>query len=158
MRKRANMGKNMPKQSVDRKATQMAQPSASPDAQAGAHAIALDPPAYGIDVADTQPEQAQDAAIQLRSAAAATRAAAPGIPQPNRTGLPDALKSGIEALAGLSLDDVRVRFNSSHPAQLQALAYTQGNQIHVAPGQARHLPHEAWHVVQQRQGRVRATM
>src|SRR5438876_185374 len=27
-----------------------------------------------------------------------------------------------------------------------------------APGQARHLPHEAWHVVQQAQGRVRPTL
>jgi hypothetical protein len=41
---------------------------------------------------------------------------------------------------------------------LGALAYAQGNQIHVAPGQERHLPHEAWHVVQQRQGRVRPTV
>ena len=27
----------------------------------------------------------------------------------------------------------------------------------VAPGQERHLPHEAWHVVQQKQGRVQTT-
>ena len=38
------------------------------------------------------------------------------------------------------------------------MAYTQGTNIHVAPGQERHLPHEAWHVVQQAQGRVRPTM
>ena len=29
--------------------------------------------------------------------------------------------------------------------------------IHLGPGQERHLPHEAWHVVQQKQGRVAAT-
>ncbi|WP_204278956.1 hypothetical protein, partial [Klebsiella aerogenes] len=34
----------------------------------------------------------------------------------------------------------------------------QGTDIHLAPGQERHLPHEAWHVVQQRSGRVRPTM
>jgi hypothetical protein len=73
---------------------------------------------------------------------------------PNRTGLPDKLKTGVESLSGLSLDDVRVHYNSPKPAQLQALAYTQGSDIHVAPGQERHLPHEAWHVVQQKQGRV----
>jgi hypothetical protein len=67
------------------------------------------------------------------------------------------LKSGIESLSGLSLDDVRVHYNSSSPAQLQALAYTQGTEIHVAPGQERHIPHEAWHVVQQSQGRVGVT-
>ena len=46
----------------------------------------------------------------------------------------------------------------SEPARLDALAYTQGTEIHVAPGQERHLPHEAWHVVQQAQGRVQPTM
>ncbi len=75
----------------------------------------------------------------------------------NRTGLPDRLKAGIEALSGLSLDHVRVHYNSSRPARLQAHAYTQGADIHVGPGQERHLPHEAWHAVQQAQGRVRAT-
>lgn len=76
---------------------------------------------------------------------------------PNHTGLPDALKSGIEARSGMSLDDVRVHNNSPKPAQLQALAYTQGTDIHVAPGQERHIPHEAWHVVQKKQERVRPT-
>ena len=77
---------------------------------------------------------------------------------PNQTGLPDELKAGVENLSGYSLDDVRVHYNSSKPAQLQALAYTQGTEIHVAPGQEEHLPHEAWHVVQQMQGRVKPTM
>ncbi|AKF86215.1 hypothetical protein MFUL124B02_23370 [Myxococcus fulvus 124B02] len=75
----------------------------------------------------------------------------------NRTGLPDTLKAGIESLSGMSLDDVQVHYNSSRPAQLQALAYAQGTDIHLAPGQERNLPHEAWHVVQQAQGRVSPT-
>lgn len=79
-------------------------------------------------------------------------------PRPNNTGLPDNLKSGIESLSGMSMDNVKVHYNSSQPAQLQALAYAQGNDIHVGPGQEQHLPHEAWHVVQQRQGRVQPTM
>ncbi|MEE7625345.1 DUF4157 domain-containing protein [Methylobacter sp. Wu8] len=92
------------------------------------------PPAYGIDFLDHQKEQS------------------------NPTGLPDKLKVGIENLSGLSMNDVRVHYNSSKPAQLQALAYTQGTDIHVGPGQERHLPHETWHVVQQAQGRVQPTM
>jgi hypothetical protein len=56
------------------------------------------------------------------------------------------------------MNDVKVHYNSAKPAQLQALAYTQGTDIHVGPGQERHLPHEAWHVVQQKQGRVKPTM
>jgi len=78
--------------------------------------------------------------------------------KPNNTGLPDNLKTGIESLSGMSMDSVRVHYNSSQPAQLNALAYAQGTDIHVAPGQEQHLPHEAWHVVQQAQGRVQPTL
>jgi hypothetical protein len=76
----------------------------------------------------------------------------------NNTGLPDNLKSGIETISGYSMDDVKVHYNSDKPAQLQALAYAQGSNIHIAPGQEKHLPHEAWHVVQQKQGRVKPTL
>jgi len=75
----------------------------------------------------------------------------------NNTGLPDQLKTGIESLSGYSMDDVSVHYNSKKPAQLQAHAFAQGNQIHLAPGQEKHLAHEAWHVVQQKQGRVKPT-
>jgi hypothetical protein len=77
--------------------------------------------------------------------------------KPNNTGLPDQLKSGIENISGYSMDDVKVHYNSSRPAQLNAYAYAQGTDIHIAAGQQKHLPHEAWHVVQQKQGRVQAT-
>jgi len=76
----------------------------------------------------------------------------------NQNGLPGNLKSGIEQLSGYSMDDVKVHYNSSQPAQLQALAYAQGTDIHIAPGQEKHLPHEAWHVAQQKQGRVQPTL
>lgn len=83
---------------------------------------------------------------------------APDRKKENNTGLPDDLKSGIENLSGYSMDTVKVHYNSPKPAQLQAHAYAQGTDIHLASGQERHLPHEAWHVVQQKQGRVKATM
>ena len=76
----------------------------------------------------------------------------------NNTGLPDNLKTGIENLSGNSMDDVKVHRNSDKPAQLQAHAFAQGTDIHLASGQEKHLPHEAWHVVQQKQGRVKPTM
>ncbi|AXG74369.1 DUF4157 domain-containing protein [Flavobacterium arcticum] len=78
--------------------------------------------------------------------------------KPNNTGLPDQLKSGIENLSGHSMDDVKVHYNSGKPAQLNAHAYAQGTDIHLASGQEKHLPHEAWHVAQQKQGRVKPTM
>ncbi|WP_292388405.1 DUF4157 domain-containing protein [Methanosarcina sp. UBA5] len=76
----------------------------------------------------------------------------------NNTGMPDNLKASVESLSGIDMSDVRVHYNSSKPAEVGALAYTQGTNIHVAPGQERHLPHEAWHVVQQKQERVKPTM
>lgn len=75
----------------------------------------------------------------------------------NRTGMPDQLKSGLEQLSGMDLSDVRVRYNSPKPSDVNALAYAQGRDIHLSPGQEKHLPHEGWHVVQQMQERVRAT-
>ncbi|WP_219011228.1 DUF4157 domain-containing protein [Aquimarina litoralis] len=75
----------------------------------------------------------------------------------NKTGLPDNLKSGIENLSGYSMDNVKVHYNSDKPTQFQAHAYAQGNDIHLAAGQEKRLPHEAWHVVQQKQGRVKTT-
>ncbi len=74
-----------------------------------------------------------------------------------RGGLPDTLRTGIEALSGMDMGGVQVHRNSGDAAKVNALAYAQGNDIHVAPGQEQHLPHEAWHVVQQRQGRVQPT-
>ena len=77
--------------------------------------------------------------------------------KPNTTGIPDQMKQNFEERSGLSFDYVNVHYNSDKPAQLQALAYTLGNQVYVGPGQEKHLGHELGHVVQQKQGRVRAT-
>lgn len=78
-------------------------------------------------------------------------------PATNRTGMPDTLKSGIESLSGMDMSGVRVHRNSAEPAKVGAHAFAQGTDIHLASGQDRHLPHEAWHVVQQAQGRVQPT-
>ncbi len=57
----------------------------------------------------------------------------------------------------MNLDHVKVHYNSSKPATVQAHAYAQGSDIHLASGQEKHLPHELGHVVQQMQGRVKPT-
>jgi len=72
-------------------------------------------------------------------------------------GLPENLQAGVENLSGMSMDDVRVHYNSSEPAEIGANAYAQGTDIHLGPGAEQTLPHEAWHVVQQKQGRASAT-
>lgn len=74
-----------------------------------------------------------------------------------KNGLPEDLQSGLESMSGLNLDDVSVHYNSPEPAKVAAHAVTQGKNIHLAPGQQRHLNHEAWHVVQQLQDRVKPT-
>ena len=98
---------------------------------------------------EEEPVQGKMATTQLEEGQTASEG--------NQTGLPDNLKSGIESLSGMSMDSVKVHYNSDKPAQLNALAYAQGSNIHVGPGQEKHVPHEAWHVVQQAQGRVNPT-
>ncbi len=79
------------------------------------------------------------------------------MPLQNHTGIPSPLKSHFELSSGLSFDDVRVYYRSAKPAQFQALAYTQGNQIYLGPNQEQHLPHELGHIIQQKMGRVKPT-
>ena len=115
----------------------------------------------------TQLQQLQDSAdsgifngeiAQLQATAdTSSNTTAPFQFKENNTGLPDNLKSGMENLSGMSLDHVKVHRNSDKPAAVQAHAYAQGSDIHLASGQEKHLPHELGHVVQQAQGRVRPT-
>jgi hypothetical protein len=125
---------------VQRPAQAATQPARHPyQAMAGANARAAQLKALADGVRDSPRMAAQRQAL------------------PNRTGLPDGLKAGVESLSGMSLNHVKVHYNSSKPAQMNAAAYAQGSDIHMAPGQEKHLPHEAWHVVQQAQSRVRPT-
>ncbi len=136
----------------NRKAAQSTRQDVDLAPATGPAGISAAPPACGIEALDS------GLPLQRKADSSGAGIAPEGRPSPNRTGLPDSLKSGVESLSGFSLDDVRVHYNSPRPAQLQALAYTQGTDIHVGPGQERHIPHEAWHVVQQKQGRVRPTL
>jgi len=77
--------------------------------------------------------------------------------QKSSSSLPDYLQAGIQSLSGIDVSNTNVHLNSSQPAQFSANAYAQGNDIHVSPGQESTIPHEAWHVVQQSQGRVEPT-
>lgn len=80
-----------------------------------------------------------------------------GTGRPNLTGIPTQMKLDFEQRSGMTFDDVRVHYNSDKPAQFHALAYTQGDQIYIGPGQERSLSHELGHVIQQKAGRVRPT-
>ena len=73
--------------------------------------------------------------------------------------------SKMESSFGTSFSDVNIHKESSKASDVGALAYTQGSDIHFAPGQFKPetnsgqqlLGHELTHVVQQREGRVSPT-
>ena len=70
--------------------------------------------------------------------------------------MPEKLKTGFEQLSGISMDGVQVHYHSQQPARVNADAYAQGNHIDLGAGQENNMVHEAWHVVQQKQGRVKS--
>lgn len=78
--------------------------------------------------------------------------------------IPDAVRGPMEQALGADFSSVRVHEGSTAP-RLGAVAFTQGESLHFAPGryrpassEGRHLiGHELAHVVQQRAGRVRST-
>lgn len=95
---------------------------------------------------------------------AAHAAAAPPSVSSGGQALPAAIRAKMEASFGADFSAVRIH-QGGHAASLGALGYTQGNDIHFAPGQYQPdtprgqelLGHELAHVVQQSQGRVRAS-
>ena len=52
------------------------------------------------------------------------------------------------------MEDVRVHRSAPEPGRLHAHAFTLGTDIYLASGREQDLSHEAWHVVQQKQGRA----
>lgn len=79
--------------------------------------------------------------------------------------MPEEVQSKMEGAFGQDFSDVKIHANSSASKEAGALAHTQGNEVHFAPGQYNPssqsgqelLGHELTHVVQQREGRVQAT-
>lgn len=76
---------------------------------------------------------------------------------PNPTGIPDPIKAGAEHLSGISLDNVRVHYNSSKPSLYNALGIAIDDEVHLAAGQEHLLPHELYHIIQQAEGKVEQT-
>lgn len=105
--------------------------------------------------------------IQMRRAAASPAAAPARDIAPGSGGgraLPGAAQSEWGRAFGTDLSDVRIHADSPQPAQLGAVAFAQGDDIHFAPSTydpssangRELLGHELTHVVQQRAGRVEA--
>ena len=83
----------------------------------------------------------------------------------NQTGIPDNVRQRMEDSFGTDFSSVRVHPESTKAPEVGALAYTQGTDIHFAPGQFKPdtsvgqqlLGHELTHVIQQAEGRVQPT-
>lgn len=81
------------------------------------------------------------------------------------SGIPGGLLNKMESSFGRDLSSVTVHSNSNKATEVGALAFTQGTDIHFAPGQfnpttstgRKLLGHEMTHVVQQAEGRVMPT-
>lgn len=97
---------------------------------------------------------------QLKPVPPAQPSATPSGTPPGQP-LPPTLRHQYEAQMGQDFSDVRIHQNHG-PTMVGTNAYTQGTDIHFAPGAYQpHDPrsnellgHELTHVVQQRQGRV----
>lgn len=79
--------------------------------------------------------------------------------------LPESIQTKMESVLNTSLSEVKVHANSSKATGVGALAYTQGTDIHIAPGHynpntsggKKLIGHELVHVAQQKAGRVQPT-
>lgn len=79
--------------------------------------------------------------------------------------LPEEVQGHMESSFGTSFADVNIHTDSQEATNVNALAFTQGNNIHFAPGQFKPntsagkelIGHELTHVVQQRAGKVQPT-
>lgn len=78
-------------------------------------------PEYGIrrDYFEKISRQSEDETGQSKFGSKLYRAQAKMDAPPNKNRIPDTLKSGIENISGMSMDDVKVNYNSSKPVQLQ---------------------------------------
>ena len=101
-------------------------------------------------------------AIQCKAGPGVEAFQVPLRPKAGGLPLPSEVRTKMETAFGADFSDVRVHIGHE-VSSLGAIAYTWGTNIHFAPGQynphtmqgQKLLGHELWHVLQQKQGRVR---
>ncbi len=103
--------------------------------------------------AETEAHRAPSPLDGAHSIAHLRRTAAPS----SGTPLPAPLQGSLANATGIDVSDVGVHYSSPLPGRIGAAAFTQGDEIHLGPGAESELAHEAWHVIQQRTGRVSST-
>lgn len=104
----------------------------------------------------------------MHSAGESEPSSAPSLLSPrtaDHTGMSGPVRAKMGSALGGDFSDVAVHTESARAGELKALAFTQGSEIHVAPGHwapdttrgRKLLGHELGHVLQQRAGKVSAT-
>ncbi|MCP4686585.1 MAG: DUF4157 domain-containing protein [Desulfobacterales bacterium] len=132
-----------------------------------ANAIAAGPNAPLQRQPEEELKQRKEAARRAPREYAGTPPAPPPVQRSeNTTGMPDHVKERAENSFNADFSGVKIHANSSKAPSVGAVAYTQGADIHFAPGAftpgtaagQRLLGHELAHVVQQSEGRVQPTI
>lgn len=127
----------------------------------------LAPPPFALHSSPVQQKEEKDEekAVQKKGASkegeTSQLKASPGSPN----SLPGGVQSKMEGALGADFSSVNIHTNSNQATNIGAQAYTQGNDVHFAPGKfdpssqggQELIGHELTHVVQQRQGRVQPT-
>lgn len=129
------------------------------------------PPSFGISAGPIQQKSEEEGgeqeSMQLKEASSGgmEMSGAPDDSSSGSGGLPPAIQAKMEGSFGQDFSGVNIHQNSSQATQAGALAYTQGSDVHFAPGQFKPetqggqelIGHELTHVVQQQQGTVKPT-
>lgn len=87
---------------------------------------------HGFGFVDNRSEAVAQRKLQERANNNSAQQQQPIQKKENNTGLSDNLKTGMENLSGISLEDVKVHYNSDKPARFTAHAYAQAADIRVA--------------------------
>ncbi len=117
----------------------------------------------GIDAA-LRPDLHAYRPVQRKSTGHTGEPPSPALPTGGGRPMPEEVQAKMERALDADFSAVRIH-EGAHVKELGALAYTQGTDVHFAPGQyapgsqrgQELLGHELAHVVQQSQGRVKAT-
>ena len=99
----------------------------------------------------------------LQGKFAGTASSQGGVVQRQNDGMSTEVQAKMETAMNSDFSDVKIHANSQKAPQVGALAFTQGNQVHFAPGQFKPdtrsgqelLGHELAHVVQTHHGSCR---
>lgn len=127
---------------------------ASESSESGQEGKTISPPPFGLAAGAIQRKREENESPMSESSGSSKSG-----------GMPGEVQAKMENSFGTDFSGVNIHENSSSATDMGALAYTQGNDVHFAPGQFKPesqggqelIGHELTHVVQQREGNIKPT-